>query len=118
GVIAWFATNYYGRNLLRFWELQREIQIALRTPNDGARLIELASQLYGLQAVAPSLGCFGRYDLRSAVRALESFSELRRYDSHEIADLRMRVQKCLRLQIDPNDRERAERLRRIKDASL
>jgi hypothetical protein len=114
GGISWFGTNYYGRNLKRLWDLRLEIQTALRTPDNRARLSDLASQLYGLQAVMPSLFMrFLRCDLRSAVGALESFSELRSNEGeYQIAERRVQVQKCLHLPIDPKDREMFERVRR------
>lgn len=114
GTLSWFATNCYGRSLKRFWDLQFEIQIALQTLDDCARL---ASQLDALQSFMPPL-IGSRYDLGSAARSLRSLSELHGNDSHEIADLRVQVQEFLRLPVDPKDRKLAERIRRLKDAKF
>jgi hypothetical protein len=117
GTISWFVTNYYGRNLQRFWDLRREIEVALRAPNDCARLSDLASELHGLNAVTPYPISLVRhicgYNLRSAVDALESFSDLQGNDKYEIADLRVQVQNFLRLPVDPTDRQLAGVIRRI-----
>jgi len=120
GVFAWFATNYYGQNLLRFWDQRLEIYKALRTP-ESSRLLELASELDGLEAIMPRpLHCLLRicgYDLGSAAHALKGLSELQDADIHEIAESRVQVQDFLLLRVDPEDRERAERWRRIKNAT-
>jgi hypothetical protein len=76
GVIAWLATNYYGRNLLRFWDQRLEAHIALfllhQMPEGGARLCQLAADIEGLRVILPKpLSCLLRvlgYDLHLAAK--------------------------------------------------
>lgn len=123
GIIAWFATNYYGRNLLRFWDQRLEIHTAfflLQPTAQSASLPQLAAKIDGLRVVLPlPLQWFlrvRRYDLSSAANALVKLSELQGGDSHEVADLRVQVQDSLRLPVASEHRELAERYRRLKSA--
>lgn len=123
GILAWFAANYYGRNLLRFWDQRLEIHKALfllQLPAHGTSLLRLAAEIDGLRVILPSplrwFLCVRRYDLGLAADALAKLSELQDGDSHEAADLRVRARDSLRLPVDSEHREFAERYRRLKGA--
>jgi hypothetical protein len=123
GILAWFATNYYGRNLLRFWDQRLEIHKALflsQLTTQSAGLLQLAAEIDGLRVILPiplrwCLRIRG-YDLSSAANALAKLAELQDGDSYEDADFRVQVQESLCLPVDSKHRELAERYRRLKSA--
>jgi hypothetical protein len=122
GIVAWFATNYYGRNLLRFWDQRLEIHEAFflwRPIPPSANLLRLAADMDGLRVVLPFplkwfLSICG-YDLRTAAEALVQLSQVKEDDSHESADFRVQVQESLRLPVEVEHRKLADRYRRLKD---
>jgi hypothetical protein len=130
GIISWFATNYYGRNLLRFWEKQLETHKALfllqSTPNECASLWQLAAEIDGLRIILPKpLHWYLRkrgYDLHSAAKGLiELSNRLGSGDVSESYDMtcfRVLVQKALRLPCEPTDEDLAESRRRLEKAGI
>jgi hypothetical protein len=125
GIVAWFATNYYGRNLLRFWDQRLEIHKAffLSKPMPScANLLQLAADMDSLRVVLPSplkwfLSIRG-YDLRTAAEALKMLSRAKADEIHESADFRVQVQESLRLPVEAEQRELAERYRRLKGKAI
>ena len=90
-IITWFGTNYYGRYMLKFWDLRLEVQkaIFLAVAANGSfsydkeigtqsRLRELAVEIDALRAVLakPILWCLCKrgHDLHGAGQALFALS--------------------------------------------
>src|SRR5271165_6640540 len=121
GLVAWVATNYFGRNLLRFWDQRIEIHktFFLSKPIPSrATLLQLAADMDSLRVVLPSalkwFLCIRGYDLRTAAEALMMLSRVKEDEIHESADFRVQVQESLRLPVEAELRELAERYRRLK----
>ena len=125
GIVAWFATNYYGRNLLRFWDQRLEIHKAffLSKPMPScANLQQLAADMDSLRVVLPSplkwFLCIRGYDLRTTAKALVMLSRVKADEIHESADFRVQVQESLRLPVEAEHRELAERYRRLQGKAI
>jgi hypothetical protein len=130
GVIAWFATNYYGRNLLRFWDQRLEAYKALcllqSTPDGSPSLRHLAAEIEGLEVILPTplrwYLCIRRYDLRSAAKGLIALADRLGggdvSESYDIACLRVLVRDSLRLPSQEGDQHVAESRRRLETSGM
>jgi hypothetical protein len=92
GIIGWFATNYWGRTLLRFWDLRLEAHETMfiyanvpagdpasaRAKAGSIRLRWLGVKIDAIRAGLPSPLCWylhmRKYDLRSAALGLTELS--------------------------------------------
>jgi hypothetical protein len=127
GIIAWFATNYWGRTLLRFWDVRLEAHETMYlyanvyahpladeaiTKDGRVRLRKLGAKIDGLRMVLLwPLFWYLRargYDLRLAAHGLTGLSNSLGRDDKVAARFRVQAQKHLRLPTDPKDRERVE----------
>lgn len=137
GIAAWFATNYWGRTLSRFWDLRLEAHETIffyanisadnhtssANANDGrVRLRKLGAKIDALRAVLPALLRWylrvRHYDLHSAALGLTGLSNsLGTRDSHAVR-FRVQAQRALRLPIDPTEQERVEREERLEGVSF
>jgi hypothetical protein len=107
-IITWFGTNYFGRNLLRFWDLRLEVHKAIFV-SDSTQVYKLAIKIEGLKVILPAPVFWylrmRRYELQGAAQALIALSDaLSRNDSSSDETLsRVKAQECLQLPIDPED---------------
>jgi hypothetical protein len=137
GMIAWFATNYWGRSLLRFWDLRLEAHetiylyanVRADRPSDLARAQEasnhfrkLGAKIDGLRTVLPApLSWYlraRRYHLQLAAEGLTGLSNWLGVDDDKTSQFRVLAQKNLRLPIDPEERESVEREQRLSDVPI
>jgi hypothetical protein len=130
GVIAWFATNYYGRNLLRFWDQRLEAHKALfllhQMPEGGERLCQLAAEIEGLRVILPKplhwFLCIRGYDLHLAAKGLTELSNRLGSggvdEAYDTACLRVHIQQALRLPKEPHDLEIAQSRGRLENADV
>jgi hypothetical protein len=51
-IITWFPTNYFGRNLVRFWDLRLEAHKAIFV-SSSSQVYKLAVEIEGLRAILP-----------------------------------------------------------------
>jgi hypothetical protein len=130
GIIAWFATNYYGRNLLRFWDQRLETHKTLffqrpkilfggREVSNGSACMRLAAEIDALRVILPApLHWYLRkrgYDLHATALGLTELSNSLGSDSfHETAAFRVQVQDSLRLPVEKEDRESAQLWDRLR----
>lgn len=119
GVGGWFATNYYGRNLLKFWDLRLEARQAIFGSAEANDIRKLAIEIDALRAVMPNpilwyLWCRG-YELHGASRSMIALTEVLGRKDHEEVLHRVEAQQALRLPVDPKELETAERYRRIEN---
>jgi hypothetical protein len=119
-IITWFGTNYYGRNLLRFWDLRLEAHKALFISNKS-QVRNLAIEIDALRIILPKpISSYLRirgYDLHGAAQALKALSKLLDGDNvAETAHIRVKAQEALRLPIDPS--ELAQAYRRIENETF
>jgi len=135
GVIAWFLTNFWGRPLVRFWDLRQKAHEAIfyysnlsvandvaRVKQGSARLRRLAARMSALQIAVPKFLAWllrlRGYDLRGASIWLAALSAtLGRQDAWEI-EHRVKSQRALRLPVDRGDRERFERQERLERTEI
>jgi hypothetical protein len=139
GVVAWFATNYWGRALLRFWDLRLEAHEAMFfyaninadrpvTPANLARAGEgslrfrtLGAKIDGLRTVLPApLSWYlhkRSYDLRQGALGLIGLSNWLGADDHKATRSRVQAQRALRLPVDLQEQEQVDREQRLKNAS-
>jgi hypothetical protein len=137
GVIAWFATNYWGRTLLKFWDLRLEAHEAmflfsdvradsirsLGRANEGSlRFRELGAKIEGLRSVlpAPLSWCLHKrsYDLHEGALGLIGLSNALGRDDPGATRFRVQAQRALRLPVDPQEQEQVDRERRLKDVPI
>jgi hypothetical protein len=136
GIFAWFATNYWGRSLLRFWDLRLEAHETMylyanvyanrpdlaRAQEGSAHLRKLGAKIDGLRAVLPPpLPWYLRvrgYDLHLAAEGLTRLSNSLGLNDGDMVRFRVQAQKNLCLPIDPEERERVEREQRLDGASI
>jgi hypothetical protein len=137
GIIGWFATNYWGRSLLRFWDLRLEAHETIylyanvsadrpadlaRTREGSAHHRELGAKIDALRAVLPAALSWylraRRYDLRLAAQGLTGLSNSLGVNDGDMVRFRVQAQKSLRLRSDPEDRERVEREQRLDGVPL
>ena len=122
-IITWFGTNYFGRNLLRFWDLRLEAHKAIFV-SASPQVYKLAIEIEGLRGILPKpIACYLRmrgYELHGAAQALITLSDaLRQNDSSSNETLsRVKAQECLRLPIDPKDQKVADSYRRLVNAGI
>jgi hypothetical protein len=134
GIFAWFATNYWGRILLRFWDLRLEAHETMYLyanvrPVDLTRLQEgstdlrkLGAKIDGLRAVLPSALSWylrvRRYDLRLAAQGLTGLSNSLGANDEEMVRFRVQAQRNLRLPVASEEREKVEREQRLDGVPL
>ena len=137
GVIAWFATNYLGRALLKFWDLRLEAHEAmflfsdvradsirsLGRANEGSlRFRELGAKIEGLRSVLPApLRWYlhkRSYDLHEGARGLIGLSNALGRDDDSATRSRVQAQRALRLPVDPQEQEQVDRERRLENAGI
>jgi len=137
GVIAWFATNYLGRALLKFWDLRLEAHEAMflfsdvradsirslgRTNEGSLRFRELGAKIEGLRSVLPApLRWYlhkRSYDLHEGARGLIGLSNALGRDDDSATRSRVQAQRALRLPVDPQEQEQVDRERRLKDVPI
>lgn len=122
-IVTWFGTNYFGRALLRFWDLRLEAHKAIFV-TDNVLLKNVGVEIDSLRVVMPKLIlCYlsqRRYDLHSAAKGLIELSERLGggdvSESYDAACLRVHVQTALRLPIEAHDRDIAESRRRLENS--
>ncbi|MGC1861057.1 MAG: hypothetical protein WA733_08015 [Methylocystis sp.] len=137
GVVSWFAINYWGRTLSRFWDLRLEAhetiffysnisadhQASSANANDGrVQLRKLGAKIDALRAVlpAPLRWCLRacHYDLRSAAQGLTGLSNSLGARESDVIRFRVQAQRALCLPIDPIEQERVDREKRLENVSL
>jgi hypothetical protein len=120
GVAAWFATNFWGRPLARFYELRQQTQETIlfhanigphladaeRLPRASDELRRIAAQLGGIAATSPPLILWllrrRGYDLEAATENLIGLSNTltEPYGTNHSAHREM-TQRALRLPLVP-----------------
>jgi hypothetical protein len=137
GIASWFAVNYWGRTLSRFWDLRLEAhetvffyadifadhQASSANANDGrVRLRKLGAKIDALRAVLPApLRWYLRvrhYDLHSAALGLTGLSNSLGASDSDTVRFRVQAQRALCLPIDPTEQERVEREKRLDGVSF
>jgi hypothetical protein len=134
GIVAWFATNYWGRTLLKFWDLRLEAHETmffyanvLADRPAGAQegrvhLRQLGAKIEGITAVLPTpIHWYLRirnYDLHSAARGLTGLSNFLGGDDSAAVRFRVQAQRGLGLPIDPKEREQVDRAERLDGIPL
>jgi hypothetical protein len=132
GIFAWFATNYWGRTLLRFWDLRLEAHETMylyanvrpvdltRLQEGSAHLRKLGAKIDGLGVVLPSALSWylrvRRYDLRLAAQGLTGLSNS--LGASDEVRFRVQVQRNLRLPVASEEREKVEREQRLDGVPL
>ena len=117
-IVTWFGTNYFGRNLLRFWDLRLDAHKAIFT-SDTSQVYKLAMAIDALRAILPRpISWYLRrrgYDLHGAAQALIALSDaLPRNDSSNDKTLsRVKAQECLKLPINPKHQTVADSYHRV-----
>ena len=136
-VITWFVTNYWGRALLRFWDLRLEAHEAmflyanvradhpadLGRAKEGSLLFRtLGAKIDGLRAVLPvpvsSYLQMRGYDLHGGALALIRLSNALGADDNIATRSRVQAQRALHLPVDPQEQEEVNREQRLKDVSI
>ena len=124
GFVGWFAMNRYGRTLVSFWDLRKNVQQALSRSRTlgvfegGRRLRDLAADADAIHKTLPyPLSVFlrrnGRCDLEPLFEALNQLSySLGKYDGKEHL-YRVKVQRCLNLTPDSSDQKYFDSYHRI-----
>src|SRR5260370_39191791 len=116
GIVGWFATNYWGRTLLRFWDLRLEAHATMlaRAEEGSVRLRQLGAKIDAIRAVLPTPLCWylhiRKYDLHLSALGLTGLSNSRDSDA---VRFRVQAQRGLRLPIDPRERDQVEREERL-----
>ncbi len=137
GIVSWFATNYWGRTLSRFWDLRLEAhetiffysnisadhQMSLANADDGrVQLRKLGAKIDALRAALPTpLGWYLRardYDLRLAALGLTGLSNSLGARESDVVRFRVQAQRALCLPIDPKEKERVDREKRLEGVSI
>jgi hypothetical protein len=118
-ITKWLVPNYFGRNLIRFWDLKSEVCKALSVP-EKSQMGRLANETDTLSQILPKpIGvylCLRGYKLHSAALALTALSKSIGGDSHcETVNFRVQAQEALRLCINPPDLRLAQCYRRIEN---
>jgi hypothetical protein len=134
--IGWFAANYWGRALKKFWDLRLEAHEAMflfsnvradsKSParaNEGSlRLRDLGAKIDGIRAVlpAPLSWCLRKrsYDLHEGARGLVGLSNTLGRDDQSATRFRVQAQRALRLPVDPQEQEQVDRERRLENAGI
>jgi hypothetical protein len=112
GILAWFGVNYWGRSLLRFWDLRLEAHETMylyanvyanrpadlaRAQEGSAHLRKLGAKIDGLRAVLPPpLPWYLRvrgYDLHSAAEGLTGLSNSLGVNDGDMVRFRVQAQK-------------------------
>ncbi|SRR6266852_5104553 len=120
GIIAWFATNYWGRSLLRFWDVRLEAHETMylyanvyadrpadlaRAQEGSANFRKLGAKIDGLRAILPPLLSWylrvRGYDLRLAAQGLTGLSNSLGVKDGDMVRFRVQAQKNLCLPTDP-----------------
>ncbi len=132
GIAAWFATNYWGRPLLRFWDLRLEAHEAMfryanvsserpaslvHAEEGRTHLRQLGAKVDALRTALPApIGWYLRirhYDLRSAAQGLTGLSNcLGTHDSNTVW-FRVQAERALGFPIDQTEQEQVERRKRL-----
>jgi hypothetical protein len=129
GFFAWFATNYWGRSLLRFWDLRLEAHETMflyanvsaerpspaRAESGSVHLRQLGAKIDALRAALPGpLSWYLRrrhYDLHQAALGLVGLSNSLGARDGDAMRFRVQAQRGLRLPTDPAE-QKASRSRR------
>lgn len=135
--ITWFGANYFGRNMIRFWDLRLEAHKAIfvtpkvrpsapdalkRVQSALSRLDEIAIEIDALTVAMPKpilwyLHTRG-YDLHGAAEALIALSNSLDENTSKAVCFRVKAKKALKLPIDLLDQESADRYQRIENAKF
>jgi hypothetical protein len=119
-IITWFGTNYYGRNLLRFWDLRLEAHKSIFV-SASSEIYKLAIEIEGLRVILPKpVLCYLHirgYELHGASQALVELSGSLRRNDGQGTRFRVKAQEYLKLPVDPNDQGVADAYRRLESAS-
>ncbi len=137
GIVAWFATNYWGRALLRFWDLRHEAHKTMfiyanvsadhpgsfaRAGEGSDRLRQLGAKIDAIRAILPTpLRWYlhmRKYDLRMAASGLAGLSNSLGARDSDAVWFRVQAQRGLRLPIDPTEQEQVERKKRLEGVGL
>jgi hypothetical protein len=137
GVVGWFATNYWGRELLRFWDLRLEAHEAMfsfanvradhpaslvRAGEGSLRFRTISAKVDALRAVLPvPLSWYLQirsYDLHEGALGLIGLSNALGADDNSAMRCRVQAQRALRLPVDPQEQEQVNRERRLQDVSI
>ena len=124
-IVTWFGTNYFGRSLLRFWDLRVEAHKAILV-SDKALLTNVGIDIDSLRVVMPKLILWylrkRGYDPHSAAKGLiELSNRLGAGDvseGYDAACLRVHVQNALHLPIETHDRDLAESRLRLENSGI
>ena len=116
-ITRWLVPNYFGRNLLRFWDLKAEACKALSI-SDKSQIRELAIEMDAFwQSLPKPIAWYlflSGYRLREATQAFTELSKSMGGDSHsETVSFRVRAQKALRLHIKPSELKLAQAYGRL-----
>ena len=137
GVVAWFATNYWGRGLLQFWGLRLEAHEAMflyanvradhpaslaRAGEGSLRFRTLGAKIDGLKGILPVPFSWylqmRSYDLHEGALGLIGLSNALGADDNSATRSRVQAQRALRLPVDPQEQEQVNREQRLKDVSI
>jgi hypothetical protein len=137
GVVAWFATNYWGRALVQFWGRRLEAHEAMflyanvhadrpgslaHAEEGSLRFRMLAAKIDGLRTILPAplrwyLHLRG-YDLHDGALGLIGLSNALGRDDGTARRSRVRAQRALRLPVDPEEQEEVDRENRLEDVPI
>jgi hypothetical protein len=137
GIVAWFATNYWGRTLLKFWDLRLEAHETMffyanvsadrpatlaRAEEGRVHLRQLGAKIEGITTVLPTPIYWylhiRNYDLHLAARGLTGLSNSLGGDDSGTVRFRVQAQRGLCLPVDPIEREQVDRKERLDDIPL
>jgi hypothetical protein len=137
GLLGWFATNYFGRTLLRFWDLRLEAHETMflyadvsadrpaslaRAEDGSARLRQLGAKIDALRVALPRPLCLflhmRNYNLRSAALGLIGLSNSLGARDTDAVGFRVQAQRALRLPIDPTERDQVELENRLDGVAI
>jgi len=137
GIVGWFATNYWGRTLLRFWDLRLEAHETMfiyanvfvdhpgslaRAEDGSVRLRQLGAKIDALRVVLTGplyLYLHMRnYDLRSAALGLTGLSNSLGARDGDAVRFRLQAQRALRLPIDLTERDQVELENRLDGVAI
>jgi hypothetical protein len=138
GFVAWFCSNYFGRPLIKFFDLRTEAHTFLyyyanikfdqpshaRNVDDAVKCFRwLASRLDAMRAsnlrAMLLLFRFLRFDLASAATGLTGLSHNLVPEGEDNATrFRVQAQRALRLPVDPKDQGRVDLLERLTDQPI